>query len=95
MVLTLDAAARTQSLPRPTIVDDEASTAPAVERQRTIEQIIHINPTAAVDFLQQFKDRALRGYLDHLHATQRPRGRHSAWLRTAETSAAMERLPRG
>lgn len=61
------------------------------ERQRLIDQIITINPTAAREYLDQFKDQSLKYYLNHLHALQEPRGRMAWWLRPAETAAATGR----
>lgn len=64
-------------------------------RSQVVERIISINPTASVEFLARFQDRALRGYLEHLHAVQEPRGRATArWVRPADSPAIMSRSPR-
>lgn len=64
-------------------------------RSQVVERIISINPTASVEFLARFQDRALRGYLEHLHAVQEPRGRATArWIRPADSPAIMSRSPR-
>lgn len=85
MVLTLIDSAISNSA----TLADPAST-PA-QRQHLIEQIITINPTAAREFLDQFRDSALDCYLRHLNATRTPRGRLATWNRPAETAAALVR----
>lgn len=57
------------------------------ERERLIEQIVEINRTAVTEFLGQFDANALRSYLDHLEAAQRPRGRMARWVRTGSAPA--------
>lgn len=64
-------------------------------RSQVMERIISINPTATVQFLGRFADRALRGYLDHLSLVQEPRGRSSPpWIRPADSPAILMRSPR-
>lgn len=53
-------------------------------RSQVIERIMTLNPTASVSFLEDFTDRALRMYLDHLGAAQVPRGRRARWVRSAD-----------
>lgn len=63
-------------------------------RSQVMERIISINPTATVQFLGRFADRALRGYLDHLSVLQAPRGRTSPpWVRPADSPAIVTRSP--
>lgn len=57
-------------------------------RRDMIEQIVRINASATADFLNRFADNALQKYLDHLHATQQPRGRAAVWVRSGDTPAA-------
>ncbi len=60
-------------------------------RQQLVSQIIELNPSATPAFLGAFEASALRTYLDHLHAAQRPRGRHSTWVRPGDSPAIMWR----
>lgn len=55
------------------------------DKQRLIEMIQEINPTAAVDWLERFDAGALRDYLDHLQLTLEPRGRRSSWIRRGDS----------
>jgi hypothetical protein len=50
-------------------------------RDALIGEIVEINRAALAEFLRQFDEPALRGYLDHLRATQTPRGRDARWVR--------------
>ncbi len=52
-----------------------------------IGEILEINQAAMLDFLRQFDERSLRGYLDHLRATQTPRGRDARWVRPDDVPA--------
>jgi hypothetical protein len=56
-------------------------------RQRVIELILQTNRSATHHWLDRFDDAALREYLLHLQASQRPRGRSAIWLRTAQVPA--------
>lgn len=73
--------------------EETAETAPALDpaRQQLVSQIIELNPSATPAFLGAFEASALRNYLDHLHSAQGPRGRHSTWVRPADSPAIMWR----
>ncbi|HYD01255.1 MAG TPA: hypothetical protein VEB22_08520 [Phycisphaerales bacterium] len=62
-------------------------------RRDMIEQIVRINASASAAFLERFADRALQTYLDHLQATQQPRGRRAIWVRPGDTAAANTMAP--
>ncbi len=67
--------------------------APRVElsREQVVEQIISINRSATAEYLAQFEQKSLNTYLDHLIASQQPRGRHARWDRPGDTPAMMSR----
>ena len=88
MVLTI-AGRLMDRLARPSTHTEQPAVSP--ERQRLIDQIVTLNPTAAREYLDQFQDQSLKYYLNHLHATQEPRGRMAWGLRPAETPAATGR----
>ncbi len=72
----------------------ESQSGKPLSRSQVMERIIAINPTATVNFLARFADRALRGYLDHLSLLQEPRGRSSPpWVRPADSPAIVVRVP--
>lgn len=52
-----------------------------LERRRLIEELISLNPSASVEFLQEFTTESLEEYLAHLQASQLPRGREARWRR--------------
>ncbi len=58
-----------------------------IDRAKVMELILTINKTVAVEYLDQFKDRALRNYLAHLETTMQPRGRGARWERRGESPA--------
>ncbi len=65
------------------------------ERDRIVEGIRSLNPTASRDFLGSFRPAALRLYLAHLAATaNNPRGRGAVWVRPADTPAIITRIQR-
>lgn len=77
------------------IRDRRAETDPPADggflRRHTIDAIVHINPTAVPEFLEQFRDSQLATYLRHLEAARRPRGRDAAWPRPGDSPAVMGR----
>ncbi len=60
-----------------------------LSREQTVEQIISINRSATAQYLDQFEQRSLDTYLDHLLNSQQPRGRHARWDRPGDTPAMM------
>jgi hypothetical protein len=69
---------------RPDLSDDTVGT---LNREQTLEQILDLNPTASLDFLDRFETGLLSNYLRHLIAASRPRGRESGWLRPGDAPA--------
>ncbi len=67
--------------------------APRVElsREQVVDQIISINRSATAEYLAQFEQKSLNTYLDHLIASQQPRGPHARWDRPGDTPAMMAR----
>lgn len=65
-----------------------------LSRSQIMERIISINPTATVAFLSRFEERPLKRYLEHLTATQEPRGRSAWWLRPGDSPAIVVRANR-
>ncbi|HZW07611.1 MAG TPA: hypothetical protein VFF65_10850 [Phycisphaerales bacterium] len=72
---------------------DRPHQASSFRRRDMIEQIVRINASASAAFLERFADRALQTYLDHLQATQQPRGRRAIWVRPGDTAAANTMAP--
>ncbi|RMH28591.1 MAG: hypothetical protein D6693_03725 [Planctomycetota bacterium] len=69
--------------------------APDPERDRLVDDIRSLNPTATRDFLAEFRPAALRLYLAHLAATRdEPRGPGAVWVRPADTPAIVTRAAR-
>ena len=64
------------------------------ERASLVSRILHLNPTAGTEFLQQFTITALEEYLEHLHASELPRGRRSGRLRPDNTPGVIVRTAR-
>ena len=62
-----------------------------LSREQVVEQIISINRSATAEYLDQFEQRSLDTYLDHLISSQQPRGRHARWDRPGDTPAMMSR----
>ena len=52
-----------------------------MNKRQLIDEIRSLNPTAPPAFLEQFDDRALRQYLDHLKAAQSKRIHIHGWTR--------------
>jgi hypothetical protein len=71
------------------ITDQRNAPVVSPRRRDMIDQIVRINASATVDFLSRFADAALQTYLDHLTATQQPRGRRAVWVRPGDTAAIM------
>ena len=59
--------------------------------EQLVSQIISINRSATVEYLSQFKRESLDKYLDHLLASQQPRGRDAHWDRPGDAPAIMVR----
>lgn len=72
----------------------EPVTSAVLTRSQVIERLLTLNPTASVEFLEGFSERALRTYLDHLAAAQVPRGRMARWVRPGDTPAIVMAEPR-
>ena len=74
---------------------DTQTLAPAprapLSRQQVVDQIISINRSATVQYLDQFEQKSLDTYLDHLLSSQQPRGRNSRWDRPGDAPAIMSR----
>lgn len=64
-----------------------------IPKPKVIEAIQLINPSAKRDWLDSFRTRSLRRYLDRLELTRGPRGRDSTWVRRHETPAIVTRNP--
>ena len=64
-----------------------------LSKEQIILAIQQINRSARQEWLSLFDVSALRRYLDHLQRTLEPRGGHSIWIRTNETSAVVTREP--
>ena len=60
-------------------------------KNRLIDGIMQMNPTARAEWLDHFDTAALRRYLDHLLHAVEPRGRASYWFRDGETTAVVTR----
>lgn len=54
-------------------------------RARVLDEIISLNPSATAAFLDRFATPELRSYLEHLEATQQPRGASARWVRPSGT----------
>lgn len=65
-----------------------------LSKNQLTERIIAINPSATTDFLNSFGEKALKRYLEHLTATQEPRGRTAWWLRPGDSPAIVARSAR-
>lgn len=73
-------------------VSDLPDAPPAkLSRTQVVEQIISINHSATAQYLEQFEQRSLDTYLEHLIAVQQPRGPHARWDRPGDTPAMMSR----
>lgn len=69
------------------VAESDAGQPGLLTRSQIVDRILELNPTASLDFLSGFNDRALRNYLDHLIALQEPRGRLARWVRLADSPA--------
>lgn len=63
----------------------------SMTRERLIERILEINPSATAAFLGEFEHGALARYLGHLISAEAPRGREARWVRPTETPAIVGR----
>ena len=72
---------------------DELPQAPRVElsREQVVDQIIAINRSATAQYLEQFEQKSLDTYLDHLLSARQPRGRDARWDRPGDAPAIMSR----
>ncbi|MDF1809882.1 MAG: hypothetical protein P1U42_09330 [Phycisphaerales bacterium] len=73
--------------------DPELPCAPRVElsREQVVDQIIAINQSATAQYLEQFEQKSLDTYLDHLLSAREPRGRDARWDRPGDAPAIMSR----
>ncbi len=62
-----------------------------LSREQVVDQIISINRSATAEYLEQFEQRSLDTYLDHLLASQQPRGRNARWDRPGDAPSMMSR----
>jgi len=75
-------------------VDDSSDPVDPV-RERLVDSIQSLNPTATRSFLVEFRIKALKLYLEHLASTVRePRGRTAVWIRPGDTPGIVRRLRR-
>lgn len=72
---------------------DELPSAPPIElsREQVVDQIISINSSATAEYLEQFEQKSLHTYLDHLISAQEPRGPLARWDRPGDTPVMMSR----
>lgn len=56
-------------------------------KDQLIDEILDMNPSADVAFLQSFGPNALERYYQHLLLLREPRGRNSTWVRIGDTPA--------
>jgi hypothetical protein len=54
---------------------------PRLTREQVVDRILHLNPTASGDFLEEFDDEELGLYLSRLQVASEPRGRFARWER--------------
>lgn len=71
-----------------------SETLPRLSREQMIDRIMTLNPSAGPEFLEEFEDRLLEGYLEHLVASAEPRGRGAVWLRRGDSPAIVWRSAR-
>jgi hypothetical protein len=73
---------------RPRTADD-APTAHTdrLSRELVIDEILSLNPSATVEFLDSFSEPRLRLYLTRLRTTEHGRGRGARWLRVGDSPA--------
>jgi len=60
-------------------------------REQVIDEIITHNPSASVNFLDDFHDGRLRLYLSRLRGSRQGRGRGTVWVRTTDSPAIVSR----
>jgi hypothetical protein len=89
---TIDTPATLFEAVRPT--GGDPVTSELLTRSQTIERIITHNPTASIEFLEDFSEAALRSYLDHLVSAQVPRGPLARWVRPGDTPGIVMAEPR-
>lgn len=68
---------------------EDTSSRPRMSRSQILDRILSMNPSATQAFLDRFTDRALGTYLEHLVASERPRGRFARWERPGDSPAIM------
>ncbi len=73
--------------------DSDLPAAPraTLSREQVVDQIISINRSATAEYLDQFEQKSLDTYLDHLLASRQPRGRNARWDRPGDTPVIMSR----
>lgn len=70
-----------------TVEDAPAAHADRLSRELVIDEILTLNPSATVDFLNAFSEPRLRLYLTRLRTAQHGRGREARWLRVGDSPA--------
>jgi hypothetical protein len=71
---------------QPEVLPLQTAEEPAA-RDQLILLILQTNRSATRSWLERFDDAALRQYLQHLEASQMPRGRAAIWVRTGSARA--------
>lgn len=71
---------------------DEIDNLGLLQREQVIDRIRARNPGATIEYLERFRDEALRLYLAHLGHAEEPRG--SSWIRPGDTCGILYREPR-
>lgn len=62
-----------------------------LSRGQVLTRILEIMPSASLDYLNRFSDRALREYLDHVDTATDPKRRHVGWQRRTHAPAVAMR----
>lgn len=66
-----------------------APEASRLSREQVLDRILEMNPGATTEFLLDFDDRALAGYLERLLRLHDRRGATSRWVRPAGPPAVL------
>ena len=61
--------------------------AESMSREQMVDRILSINPSATLEFLDQFESEDLHMYLRHLLNAQEPRGPLARWARPNDAPA--------
>lgn len=62
-----------------------------LSRGQVLTRILEMMPSASLDYLNRFSDRALRDYLDHVDTATDPKRRHVGWQRRTHAPAVAMR----